>query len=217
MSKKLSTIEVENRLNSFDFAVLKKPGRNKGDRGRLLEEALGMATGADLNDMIDGELKSFTIGESIAVTMLRHCLPDIIDIKADFSQSKVYAKLKQTIFVGFDRQGIYQISRTINETNSPEHFLMLEEDYNYVASTISLNFIKKQENIISPSEVAQSFEITGLRGNAAAVEIHRLEKRRTDGIPMRFERAFDRIKVVERYGNDKPGHRFRDAGGFTIL
>ena len=143
MLQKLSTQEVENRLNSFDFAVLKKPGRNKGDRGRLLEQALGMTTGADLNDMVDGELKSFTIGESIAVTMLRHCLPDIIDIKTNFSLSKVYTKLRQTIFVGFDREGNYQISKTINETNSPGHFMMLEEDYNFVANSIRLAYIKK--------------------------------------------------------------------------
>ena len=75
--QKLSVEQVENKLNNFDWSQLNKPGINKGDRGQDFETALGIKNGSDLTDLIDGELKSFTIGQSIAVTQLKHCLSQI--------------------------------------------------------------------------------------------------------------------------------------------
>tara|TARA_Y100001937_G_scaffold67254_1_gene91993 strand:+ start:9532 stop:10170 length:639 start_codon:yes stop_codon:yes gene_type:complete len=136
-SAKLSTAQVEGMLNTFDFDQLPKPGANKGERGQILESALGIKNGSDLTDMTDGELKTFTVGESIAITSLGHCLPDIIDNPTSFKDSKVFQKLKQTIFAGFDKKdGTFIKSKTINQVNSPECYEKLKEDYNYISSQI---------------------------------------------------------------------------------
>ena len=136
--QKLSVEQVENKLNNFDWSQLNKPGINKGDRGQDFETALGIKNGSDLIDLIDGELKSFTIGQTIAVTQLQHCLSQIIDDTVEFEDSKVFEKLKQTIYVGFDKVGNFLKSKTINEENSPEHYLELAEDYGYILSLIHI-------------------------------------------------------------------------------
>ena len=104
---KLSTNQVYARLKTTDFSGFQKPGKNKGERGQLLETALGVANSSNLTDLSDGEIKSFTVGESIAVTMLNHCLPDIIDNSLEFEESKVGLKLAQTVYVGFSRDNEY--------------------------------------------------------------------------------------------------------------
>ena len=144
-SAKLSTAQVENMLNTFNFAQLPKPGTNKGERGQILESALGIKSGSDLRDMSDGELKTFTVGESIAITSLGHCLPDIIDNSIPFRDSKVFQKLKQTIFAGFDKKdGAFIKSKTINQVNSPECYEKLEEDYNYISSQIKHAYASRE-------------------------------------------------------------------------
>ncbi len=139
---KLSAAQVESKLNNFDFSCLQKPGKNKGERGQLLEQALGIPNGSDLNDLIDGELKSFTIGESIAITQLNHCLSEIIDKSVEFEDSKVFRKLKQTIYVGFTRDNQFVKSKTVNEQNSPEHYQELAEDYGYISAKIKEAYVK---------------------------------------------------------------------------
>jgi hypothetical protein len=57
-------------------------------------------------------MKSFTEGQTIKVTMLKHCLDEIAS-GVEFYDSKVYQKLKQTIYVGFDRDGKFLKSKTI--------------------------------------------------------------------------------------------------------
>lgn len=154
---KLSTSEVQSKLNTFDYSCLPKPGKNKGDRGQLLEQALGIPNGSDLNDLIDGELKSFTIGESIAVTQVKHCLSEIIDGSVEFEDSKVFQKLKQTIYVGFTRDNEFVSSKTINEQNSPEHYLELAEDYGYISSKVKEAFVtgKQLNTITGPNKLLQ--------------------------------------------------------------
>ena len=68
----LTLKEVKENLTTVDFTKLPKPARNKGGRGQLLELALGIDNSSNLCDCVDGELKSFTQGESIAVTQLKH-------------------------------------------------------------------------------------------------------------------------------------------------
>lgn len=137
---KLSTADVQVRLSTFDFATLFKPGRNKGERGQLLEIALGVANSSDLKDLTDGEIKSFTQGESIAVTQLKHCLREILEDSVSFAESKVAEKLNQTIYVGFTRSNNYLGSVTINQENDPEHYQQLAEDYNFICDTIRAKF-----------------------------------------------------------------------------
>ena len=155
---KLTVAQVENMLNTFDFSQLPKPGKNKGLRGNLLESALGIKNSSDLIDMTDGELKTFTVGESIAITSLGHCLPDIIDQSVSFRESKVFQKLKQTIFAGFDKkEGNFIKSKTINELTSPEYYEKLEEDYNYISSQIKRAYLTRAllHTINGPNELLQ--------------------------------------------------------------
>ena len=71
---KLSTNQVYARLKTTDFSGFQKPGKNKGERGQLLETALGVANSSNLTDLVDGEIKSYTVGQTIAVTQVKHCL-----------------------------------------------------------------------------------------------------------------------------------------------
>ena len=98
----LTLNEVKANLKKVDFEKLPKPTRNKGGRGQLLELALGIENSSRLCDCVDGELKSFTQGESIAVTQLKHILPQIF-ANIPFYRTKLGMKTQQTLFVGFDR------------------------------------------------------------------------------------------------------------------
>ena len=66
----LTLKETENRIKTTNFDSLPKPRKNKGVRGQLLELALGIPNSSKLTDLVDGELKSFTKGESVAVILI---------------------------------------------------------------------------------------------------------------------------------------------------
>jgi len=157
INRKLSTKEIEEKLNGFDYKLLDKPGKNKGDRGQLLETALGIKMSSDLNDLVDGELKTFTVGESIAITQIKHCLNEIIFNSVSYEDSKVGKKLKQIIYIGFDRENNFKGALTVNKVNSPSHYNKLEEDFNYISEEIRSIFKKKGElhTINGPNKVLQ--------------------------------------------------------------
>ena len=154
--QKLSVEQVEKKLNTFDYSKLPKPGKNKGDRGQLFETALDIPNGSDLIDLIDGELKSFTEGQTIKVTALGHCLDEIVS-SVEFYDSKVYQKLKQTIYVGFDRDGKFLKSKTINEQNTPDHYQELAEDFGYIAAHVKKAIANKEtlHTITGPNGLLQ--------------------------------------------------------------
>ena len=131
----LTLNEVKANLKKVDFEKLPKPARNKGGRGQLLELALGIENSSRLCDCVDGELKSFTQGESIAVTQLRHILPQIF-ANIPFYRTKIGLKTQQTLFVGFDRDNNFIGSTTITPDNDPEHFRKLEEDFYSICDAI---------------------------------------------------------------------------------
>ena len=133
---KLTTLEVFGKLNVTDFSAYEKPGKNKGARGQLLETALGVPNSSDLKDLEDGEIKTFTVGESIAATQLKHCLSEIIEDSVSFDDSKVGQKLKQTLYVGFTRTNDYVGCAVLNEETHPEHYQELREDYDYICQKI---------------------------------------------------------------------------------
>ena len=126
----LTLSEVQFNLTKVDFTTLPKPRKNKGVRGQLLELALGIPNSSKLTDMVDGELKSFTKGESIAVTQLKHTLPQIFD-KTPFPQTTIGIKLQQTLYVGFDRQNNFLGTATHTETNK-----LIESDYNEICEFV---------------------------------------------------------------------------------
>lgn len=155
--QKLSTNQVVAKLKVVDFSVFAKPGRDKGSRGKLIENALGIDNSSDLTDLIDGELKSFTKGQTIAITQLKHCLNEIIDKKVGFYDSKVYQKLKQTIYVGFTRFNEYIGCETVNFDSCPTHFVHLAEDYQYVCDEIRNRYENGKElnTITGPNNLLQ--------------------------------------------------------------
>ena len=132
----LTLRETENRIKTTNFDSLPKPRKNKGVRGQLLELALGIPNSSKLTDLVDGELKSFTKGESIAVTQLRHTLPEIFN-KTPFNKSKLGIKISRTLYVAFDRNNKFLGTATHTETNK-----LIEEDYNYIC-----DFIRNAKNL----------------------------------------------------------------------
>ena len=126
----LTLKETENRIKTTNFDSLPKPRKNKGVRGQLLELALGIPNSSKLTDLVDGELKSFTKGESVAVTQLRHTLPEIFN-NTPFNQSKLGIKIARTLYVAFDRQNNFLGTATHTETNK-----LIEEDYNEICDFI---------------------------------------------------------------------------------
>ena len=154
---KLTTIQVTAKLKVTDFSAYEKPGKNKGARGQLLEIALGVPNSSDLQDLEDGEIKTFTVGESIAATQLKHCLSEIIEDCVSFDDSKVGQKLKQTVYVGFTRDNDYVGSAVLNEQTHPEHYQELREDYEFICNSIRTLFDagKQLSTITGPNGLLQ--------------------------------------------------------------
>jgi len=154
---KLTALQVLSSLKVTDFSKFEKPDKNKGSRGQLLETALGIPNSSDLKDLADGELKSFTLGESIAVTQLKHCLSEIIDDKVSFDNNNVGKKLQQTIYVAFSRSNYYINSTLLNEEIHPEHYQELREDYNHICDKIRTAFDNDQKlhTITGPNGILQ--------------------------------------------------------------
>ena len=140
----LSLSEVKVNFSKVDFTKLPKPSRNKGDRGQLLELALGIPNSSNLTDMVDGELKTYTKGESIAVTQLNHCIPEILK-GVSFNDSKVGRKLERTLYVGFDSNNNFLGFVETNQTIDKEHYRQLEEDYNFICDKIRTAYQLKIE------------------------------------------------------------------------
>jgi DNA mismatch repair protein MutH len=154
---KLTTLQVFAKLNVTDFSAFEKPGKNKGARGQLLETALGVPNSSDLKDLEDGEIKTFTVGESIAATQLKHCLSEIIEDSVSFDDSKVGQKLKQTVYVGFTRENDYVGSTVLNEETHAEHYQELREDYEFICNSIRTLFDagKELSTITGPNRLLQ--------------------------------------------------------------
>ena len=155
--KKLTVNEVFAKLKVTDFSAFGKPGKNKGARGQLLETVLGVPNSSDLKDLEDGELKSFTVGQTIAATQLKHCLSEIIEDKVSFEESKVGQKLKQTVYVGFTRDNDYVGTELLNEETHPKHYQQLKEDYEFICNSICtlFNAGKELNTITGPNKLLQ--------------------------------------------------------------
>ena len=96
--QRMSIYETQQKLQNLDLdsVTTDTHSKNKGFRGQLIERALGIPNSSALTDLSDGELKSFTIGQTIAVTQLMHCLPDIQN-RVPYNESKIGIKMQQTI------------------------------------------------------------------------------------------------------------------------
>lgn len=154
---KLTVNEVKVLLENFDFSILKKPEKDKGKRGKILENELGIPNGTSLTDLEDGEIKSYTIGETIAVTQLHHCLEDIIDNNIEFENTKVYKKMESIIYVAYDRDGVYKNWKVVNLKDGDEYCKKLKEDYEYITEKIKIAYENKKmlATITGPNNILQ--------------------------------------------------------------
>ncbi len=137
--------EAETKLNSIDKDNAPIPGRNKGGRGLWVEEQLGMKQSSQLNDFDDGELKAFKEGQTIAVTMVQHCLNEIFDRGVSYSESNVGKKLNNVLFVKFAKTGEFVKSLVSNSQTHRELHYKLSEDYNYICAEIRRRYDNNEE------------------------------------------------------------------------
>ncbi len=137
--------EAETKLNSIDKNNAPIPGRNKGGRGLWVEEQLGMKQSSQLNDFEDGELKAFKEGQTIAVTMVQHCLNEILDKSVSYSESNVGKKLYNVLFVKFAKTGEFVKSLVSNSQIHRELHYKLSEDYNYICEEIRRRYDNNEE------------------------------------------------------------------------
>ena len=137
--------EAETKLNSIDKNQAPIPGRNKGGRGLWVEEQLGMKQSSQLNDFEDGELKAFKEGQTIAVTMVQHCLDEIFDRSVSYSESNVGKKLYNVLFVKFAKTGEFVKSLVSNSQIHRELHYKLSEDYNYICAEIRRRYDNNEE------------------------------------------------------------------------
>ena len=132
----LTLNQVKTNLKKIDFSKLPKPKKtNKGKRGQLLELALGIANSSKLTDCVDGELKSFTQGESIAVTSIKHVLPEIMN-NVSFHETKLGRKLKRTLYVKFSSDNEFIGSTVMSQELDPKHYAEIEQDYNDIKNKV---------------------------------------------------------------------------------
>ena len=137
--------DAEIKLNNIDKSQAPIPGRNKGGRGLWVEEQLGMVQSSQLNDFDDGELKAFKEGQTIAVTMLQHCLDEIFDRGVSYSESNVGKKLYNVLFVKFAKTGEFVKSLVTNSQIHRELHYKLSEDYNYICAEIRRRYDNNEE------------------------------------------------------------------------
>ena len=137
--------EAETKLNLIDKDNAPIPGRNKGGRGLWVEEQLGMKQSSQLNDFDDGELKAFKEGQTIAVTMVQHCLDEILDRSVSYSESNVGKKLRNVLFVKFAKTGEFVKSLVSNSQIHRELHYKLSEDYNYICAEIRRRYDNNEE------------------------------------------------------------------------
>jgi len=157
VSPKLSMIEVVQKLDTYDFSSVQKPERNKGERGNLIEMALEIKNSSDLIDLVDGEIKSFTVGETIAITSLGHCLSGIIDESFEYEETKVAKKLNQVLYIAFTRKNSYVGNIIVNQDTHPNHYQHLAEDYGFISAEIRAYYAqnKELETITGPNNLLQ--------------------------------------------------------------
>ena len=137
--------EAETKLNNIDKNQAPIPGRNKGGRGLWVEEQLGMKQSSQLNDFEDGELKAFKEGQTIAVTMVQHCLDEILDRGVSYSESNVGKKLYNVLFVKFAKTGEFVKSLVSNSQTHRELHYKLSEDYNHICEEIRRRYDNNEE------------------------------------------------------------------------
>ena len=133
------------RLDALDKSLIPNYGRNKGGRGQSIEQMLGLPNGMTLLDFVNGEGKSFKTGQTIAVTMLQHCLDEVFDRSVSYSESNVGKKLKNVLFVKFAKTGEFVKSLVSNSQIHRELHYKLSQDYNHICEEIRRRYDNNEE------------------------------------------------------------------------
>lgn len=156
-SSKLRINEVFEKLQQIDLSSIEDPGKNKGKRGQKIELTLGIPNSSSLTDLADGEVKSYTIGETICITQLKHCLDEIITDKVSFEKSKVGVKMNQVLYIGFTKQKDYKGFCLVNKETHPTHFEHIMEDYVHICNEINKLYESRNQlkTITGPNKLLQ--------------------------------------------------------------
>ena len=115
---------------------------NKGGSGNLLETVIGIGQGSDPIDLTDGEIKAFKKGQTIAISMIRTHIHELVE-GYSFKGSWIYNKIKQTVFVprwedkNNKNKTFFTEPYLWNEKTYAEDFLKVEEDWNYICEEVS--------------------------------------------------------------------------------
>ena len=137
--------EARTNFYAHDKSVIPNYGRNKGKRGQGIEKLCGKDLCSGLLDFDDGEGKSHKEGQTIFVTQLQHCLPEIFDRSISYSQSKVGRKLENVWFIKFSKSGEYVNDLIFNAEKYREICYNLSEDYNYICEEIRRRYNNNEE------------------------------------------------------------------------
>ena len=115
---------------------------NKGGSGNLLETIIGIGQSSDLIDLTDGEIKTFKKGQTIAISMIRNHIHELVE-GYHFKDSWIYNKIKQIIFVprweskNNNNKTFFTDTYLWNEKTYAEDFLKVEEDWNYICEYVN--------------------------------------------------------------------------------
>ncbi len=125
-----------------DEAALRRIPANKGGAGQLIETLLGVQSGPQKLDFVDGELKTYHCDpDGFPIETIAICRADDIDdmlMLPPFASSRAYAKLRRVLFVGVWRPdsdpGAWRIPIAFRLDARPgtEWFSRLEASYQTV-------------------------------------------------------------------------------------
>ena len=152
--KEISLVAA-NKLQNLDN--LKKPTKNKGSRGQLAENVLGLDNTNTLTDCKDGDVKTFTIGQTIFITQLKHCLHDIVINHVPFEDSKPGRKIANCCYIPYSKDGHNMGSYFVSNKTHSHHYKKLAEDYDFICKTIREKYEKKEtlSTINGPNKLLQ--------------------------------------------------------------
>ena len=112
---------------------------------------------SNLTDLKDGEVKTVSVGETVACTQLKHCLNEIAENKP-FEDSKFGKKMNNVLFIGFEKNSNrYLGNKVFNQNNYPIYYKKLKDDYKYISEEIrnSINNKSMLKTINGPNNLLQ--------------------------------------------------------------
>ena len=128
--------EAHEKLKLIDLDTAPVPGKNKGDRGQWVENQVGLNLSSNLNDFEDGELKTFKNGQTVAVTMLNHCLKEIIE-GVSHNDSNVGKKLRHVLIAKFSKENGKFVESVVMSKETHDNLCdRIEEDFNLICDKI---------------------------------------------------------------------------------